>query len=536
MLRILKKEFGYSSFQPGQLEVIQSILAGKDTFLIQATGGGKSLCYQLPSLLLEGITVVISPLISLMEDQVKEARRFGRKDIIAFHSGHSVEQRKYILAHLHQYKLILISPEGLQSDYMINALQRRRVSLFVVDEAHCISQWGHDFRMEYLTLKETRDHLGRPVCLALTATATSEVKQDIIHFGGLIDPQLFEHTVDRPKIKLEVEHVDTEEEKRRQILSIVQARQDAGLIYCSTRAKTEELVEYLFLHGIEQVAYYHGGLSAEERFMIQEQYLNGELKLVCATNAFGMGVNKSNIRYVIHYHFPNHIEQYVQEMGRCSRDGKDGLSYVLVQNGDEHIPYHFIENEFLTKEQLKVFLQIQHTSEEQGSVIELEEWKELLFCSEQSISVVLHHYKNAVSLSREAQLEALDWQFEQLKRKKRNKVASMIRWLQLEASACRRKEILDYFSQSMEAPPLVCCDLCDQNRAMAQNQDKHSLQAQESAQDQNRAVDQNGSRSRYEDIDSHNNPTVQKESFQRVEQLWSEKLKRLWPIPARDGE
>lgn len=273
--QILADRFGHTSFREGQEEVILSVLNQKDNLVIKSTGGGKSLCYQLPSLILKGITVVISPLISLMEDQVSEARKIGRRDVVALHGGVNFNQRELILRNLKQVQLLYISPEGIQHSQIISALKHRKVSLFVVDEAHCISQWGHDFRTDYLKLATIKKSLGDPVCLAMTATATSEVKRDIIRYTELRDPKISIYTMDRINIAINVEKVTSEKEKNQRLIQFLNTRQDAGMIYFSSRAKAEELTFFLMEKGITDVAYYHGGMSAEERHMIQPSFLKG---------------------------------------------------------------------------------------------------------------------------------------------------------------------------------------------------------------------------------------------------------------------
>ncbi|WP_025027718.1 RecQ family ATP-dependent DNA helicase [Caldalkalibacillus mannanilyticus] len=479
---ILGKVYGHSSFREGQLEIIQSVLEAKDTLVIKSTGAGKSLCYQLPSLFYEGLTLVISPLISLMEDQVSEARKRGRRDVISFHSGYSLKEKELILANLRNIRLLYISPEGLNNQPLIQALKKRKVSLFVVDEAHCISQWGHDFRMEYLELAKVRSFFHNPPCLAVTATATAEVKQDIIQFLNLHQPQEFIYSVDRPTIAIKVEKVGTEREKDERILQLIQKRKDTGMIYFSSRHKAEEFTFYLHQKGIHDVAYYHGGMSTEERQMIQQQFLANELRLICATNAFGMGVNKPNIRFVIHYHFPSYLEGYVQEMGRCSRDGKEGLSYVFYQTGDEQIPYRFIEQEFLSADQIgKLMESIQLALPEQHPVM-FQELTYSLECSYQALHFVAHHLEQMGVCTYQRSLqqitlnsplkqnvekikEELNDMIEKQRGRRRKKIAEMYYWLTLDETSCRRSFILDYFSEQdsnkmehdLEKP---CCDLC----------------------------------------------------------------------------
>lgn len=515
LYQILHQKFGYTNFREGQEEIIESVLAGKDTVVIKSTGGGKSLCYQLPSLLQKGITVVISPLISLMEDQVHEARKMGRKDVASLHSGLSSTDRKLILHKLKEYSLLYISPEGIQNEWIISALKRRGVSLFVVDEAHCISQWGHDFRTDYLKLASVREMLGNPSCLALTATATEEVRQDMLRYLHLAHPSLFQFSVDRQNIAIKVERVDSEVEKMERIIDFVKKRKDAGMIYFSSRAKAEELTELLMEHGVDKVAYYHGGMSTEERHLIQQQFLDSELRLICATNAFGMGINKANIRYVIHYHFPSHIEGYVQEMGRCSRDGQPGLSYVFTQDGDEQIPYHFIEQEFLDKDKIEKLVTYILYKQKQGEICTLEEIAILLHTNEQAVQFVLFHleqldicqYMNkseilflkAVSPS---VLDTLHQRIETQRKKRLKKIADMYYWLKLQASHCRRDYLLHYFSEKMTNQPESCCDLCGLEPIFVMR-----------------------------DLDAH--PAQNSKVRFLHNESWLDKLEKLWPVKVR---
>lgn len=506
--QILMDRFGHTSFREGQEEVIHSVLNQKDTLVIKSTGGGKSLCYQLPSLVFKGITVVISPLISLMEDQVSEARKIGRKDVVALHGGVDFNLREQILRNLKHVQLLYLSPEGIQHPKIISALKQRKVSLFVVDEAHCISQWGHDFRTDYLKLASIKRSLGDPVSLAMTATATSEVKRDIIQYIELRDPMIFIYTMDRENIAINVEKVTSEKEKNQRILQFLHTRQDAGMIYFSSRAKAEELTFFLIDKGITDVAYYHGGMSSEERHMIQQQFLEGDLRIICATNAFGMGVNKPNIRYVIHYHFPSHLESYVQEMGRCSRDDQPGLSYLFTQEGDEQIPYRFVEQEFLSEEQVSDLIKhLQFKQQFQGKLVgiddvEMDALSHQIQCSMQALKLAFFHLeqlqcgekKEANKLQQE-----LSRKLEIQRQKRIKKIAQMFYWLHLEKESCRRSFILNYFSETpshKQAKANPCCDLCGlENHWMEQDIDERALPKNE-----NRPLD------------------------------WQAKLHQLWPI------
>ncbi|MDQ0337787.1 ATP-dependent DNA helicase RecQ [Caldalkalibacillus uzonensis] len=479
--RLLQEHFGFASFRQGQREIIHSVLKGQDTLVVKSTGGGKSLCYQLPSYVLPGLTVVITPLISLMEDQLREARLQGRKDVMALHSGLSLAERQMVLKALHRYRLLYVSPEGLQNKPVLQRLKQCGVALFVVDEAHCISQWGHDFRTDYLKLAYVREALGQPPCLALTATATTEVVRDICRALRLQEPRAFIFSVDRPNIAIYVEKVRSEEEKLAKIETFLHERHDPGMIYFSSRQKAEEVYQTLLSKGIDDAAYYHGGMSSEERQMIQHQFLQGKLRLICATNAFGMGINKPNIRFVIHYHFPPNLESYVQEMGRSSRDGQRGLSYVLVQDGDEHIPYHFVDQEYLHQSQLERLTELLNFHLNKGLSVPLPQLCEQMCCLPQALETALFYLEQyglcryermreqQVTVTRPVTAEhirCVGGTLDAIRQNKLNKINHIFRWLNLDRSYCRRQFILDYFAhpqhhlQNKSGKPEACCDHC----------------------------------------------------------------------------
>lgn len=506
--QILRERFGYPQFKEGQQEVITSVLHGRDTLVIKSTGGGKSLCYQLPSLLLKGITLVVTPLISLMEDQVEEARKMGRKDVAALHSGLSMDERKWIVNHLSSYRLLYISPEGLQNRSLISLLNKRGVSLFVVDEAHCISWWGHDFRLDYLRLAQVRKSLGRPACLALTATATQVVKEDIITYLELDRPAVYQFSIDRKNIAIHVERVISEKEKKERIWQLVSQRRDAGMIYFSSRKKAEEFAQYLLERGVERVAYYHGGMSADERQLIQQQFSAGKLRIICATNAFGMGINKQDIRYVLHYHFPQHLEGYVQEMGRCSRDGGPGLSMVFYQPGDEQIHYHLIEQELPRRNKLEELFAFLAAKEREGKTNTLEELMGVINVDEQVIQFVLFHLEElqmityhsddrfAFSHVTEEVVDRLSDHIEKLRQRKLKLFQDMYRWLSMERG-CRREYLVSYFGEELLTRPVSCCDLCGLEEAFLR-----------------------------QDIDTHG--TIGEELWPKED--WRDRLRKLWPI------
>lgn len=335
----LKKFYGFDTFREGQLKIIDSILSGKDLFCLMPTGGGKSLCYQIPSLLLDGITIVISPLISLMKDQVDSLRESGINSTF-INSTLTKEKIEEILkdASLGLYKIIYIAPERLKSNYFKNMINSLNISHIAIDEAHCVSQWGHDFRESYREIKTFRESLkSKPNLSAFTATATKEVLEDSINLLGLKSPYIHISNVNRSNLKINVlKEIDKEEELK----SIVRFHQDeCGIIYCNSRKEVESI--YFALKGLGySVSLYHAGLSDKEKDKNQEDFLNEKTNIMVATNAFGMGIDKSNIRFIVHVSLTKNIESYFQEIGRGGRDSLECSCYMFYSKSDiERVEY-----------------------------------------------------------------------------------------------------------------------------------------------------------------------------------------------------
>jgi len=326
--------------------VIESILAGKDVVVVMPTGSGKSLCYQLPAMILEGVTLVVSPLIALMKDQVDALRGRGLPATFINSSIPEAEQRARIESlRRREHKLVYIAPERFRSSRFNAALQSIPISLFAVDEAHCISTWGHDFRPDYLRLRHVIRSLGNIRTLALTATATPYVRSDIIQQLGLERPQTFVSGFDRPNLRIEVAHTEKEREKITRIKRLAQSHEGSGIVYASTRKAVEQVGRELKKAGL-RVSTYHAGMSDAVRVRAQEDFMNGRTQMIVATNAFGMGIDKSDIRFVAHYQIPGSIEAYYQEIGRAGRDGLPSTCVLLFNYADKNTHDFFIEGSY----------------------------------------------------------------------------------------------------------------------------------------------------------------------------------------------
>lgn len=349
----LQEIFGFSGFRPGQREVIDAVLAGDDAVVVMPTGSGKSLCYMLPACVVEGLVVVVSPLIALMKDQVEALDAFG-VPTTAIHSGMGYdEQQQRIMALRHgAFKIVVVAPERFRSAQFTRALEGLKVGLFAIDEAHCISSWGHDFRPDYLVLDQVRRDLGCPTTMALTATATPAVQRDIAEQLGLLTARTVVSGFRRPNLFFQVTQTRGEQEKFAEIdAALGQVEDGSALIYCATRKQVEQVCKRLEQLGHRPLPY-HGGLPDERREEVQDAFMASDAPLLVATNAFGMGVDKSDVRLIVHYNLPGSVEAYYQEAGRAGRDGEPATCLLLFNRSDRGIHEFFIDNSFPTKEQV----------------------------------------------------------------------------------------------------------------------------------------------------------------------------------------
>ncbi|HUQ31923.1 MAG TPA: RecQ family ATP-dependent DNA helicase [Pyrinomonadaceae bacterium] len=344
-LAALHQHFGFEDFREGQREVISAILEGRDTVVVMPTGGGKSLCYQLPALMKPGATIVVSPLIALMKDQV-DALAARNLPATFINSSITFEEQKARIQNVRRglYKLVYVAPERFRSAHFVETLRSIDISLFAVDEAHCISQWGHDFRPDYIRLRQAIEEIGRPQIAALTATATPYVRSDIIEQLNLSEPRAFVSGFDRPNLSISVIHTQKEREKITHIRALA-AGGGSGIIYTSTRKAVEQVTGRLRGAGLNVIGY-HAGMDENARSQAQDDFMSGRTQMIVATNAFGMGIDKPDIRFVAHYQMPGSIEAYYQEIGRAGRDQLPSACVLLFNYADKRTQDYFIEGSY----------------------------------------------------------------------------------------------------------------------------------------------------------------------------------------------
>ncbi|MGB3683844.1 MAG: ATP-dependent DNA helicase RecQ [Rubrobacteraceae bacterium] len=368
-LKVLSEVFGFDSFRPGQEEVIQAVLEGRDTLGVMPTGGGKSLCYQVPALMQESLTVIVSPLISLMKDQVDSLLQSSVAGAATLHSGLAPEERWDVERKVRsgEIKMLYVAPERLRSLEFVLSLRRSGVGLFVVDEAHCISEWGHNFRPDYLFLPRAIRDLGNPPVLALTATATPKVREDILDSLKMRSPKVVVRSFNRPNLTYRVLEAKKKEQKLPLVLEAIRRSNPPGIVYATTRKECEELAGSLSRAGVEAEAY-HAGMAPEKRSSVQERFMTDDIPVVVATVAFGMGVDKPNVRFVIHSSVPGSLPAYLQESGRAGRDGEHSDCVILYRNADIGRRKRFVTLDTAGEEEVTAFFQGLSRASNEGRV------------------------------------------------------------------------------------------------------------------------------------------------------------------------
>nr|WP_251130298.1 ATP-dependent DNA helicase RecQ [Exiguobacterium sp. s149] len=439
--KTLKRVFGYDSFRRGQREVIEAVADGQDVLAIMPTGAGKSLTFQLPSYIKnDGLTIIVSPLLSLIEDQMLHIRERGERGVARLTSMETLEEKQEILNHLKRYRFLYLSPEQLAVPHVTRALARTKIQMLVVDEAHCISQWGHEFRPEYARLGELRKQLGSPQCMAVTATAPETVKRDIVEKLALFSPAQFVHSANRPEIRLIVERLGSEDKMRR-LSELVHDVPKPAVIYTATRREAEALALHL-----DDALFYHGGMSTEDRRLVQSQFLRDEVAIMVCTSAFGMGVNKDNVRSVIHYQIPATLEAYMQEIGRAGRDGEPAFAVLLYAEGDERIQQFLIDQQYPKDKDIR----LAYFERDNGT--SLAQLPRLLRLNEEDPVWGLLNQM----LAERTLAEAVDW-VKDRKRARYRQLGQMMDYALIKT--CRRDYLLNYFSEQ-PVKQSDCCDIC----------------------------------------------------------------------------
>jgi ATP-dependent DNA helicase RecQ len=467
-----KKLLGFKSLRPGQREAIQSLLEGRDTLLVQPTGSGKSAVYQIAGSLLSGSTIIVSPLIALQKDQVDSIQASELEETVVVNSTLSPTEHAETLERIEngEVEFIFLAPEQLRNSETLERLRNAGISLFAIDEAHCISHWGHDFRPDYLELAHVIEALDHPVVLAMTATASKEVRAEIIERLGMRNPRVFVHGFDRPNISLRVDLFSEEDEKLEAVVKRVEFAEKPGIVYVATHKHAETLAKDLKDRGVDAV-FYHGGLKAKDRDEIQDRFMKGDVPVIVATNAFGMGVDKPDIRFVYHADVSDSVDAYYQEVGRAGRDGEPAEAVLFYRPGNissqryktgagrvNTADLQAIADALVSKEKSASPQELSHdTGLSQRKVINIVHKLEEVGAAEKLTTgeVQLLQQKSPAQM-----IEAASEQQQFLKDLRSRRLQQMQQYA--EGRLCRREYIMRYFGDDFSGP----CGNCDRCEAM----------------------------------------------------------------------